>query len=108
MSVCVCMCGREREKEKDAIERKESKKGNVPGGPVAKTPAPNARGLGLIPGQRTKIPHVRACVLSCFSHVRLFATLWTVALQALLSMGFSRQEYCRALPQGIFLTQEYS
>ena len=56
VSVCVCMCGREREKEKGVIERKESKKGNVPGGPVAKTPAPNERGLGLIPGQRTKIP----------------------------------------------------
>ena len=27
------------------------------------------------------------------SRVRLFATLWTVALQAPLSMGFSRQEY---------------
>ena len=26
------------------------------------------------------------------SHVRLFATLWTVAHQAALSMGFSRQE----------------
>ena len=25
------------------------------------------------------------------SHVRLFATPWTVAYQALLSMGFSRQ-----------------
>ena len=32
-------------------------------------------------------------VLSCFSHVWLFATLWTVASQAPLSMGFSRQEY---------------
>ena len=32
-------------------------------------------------------------VLSHFSHVRLFVTLWTVALQAPLSMGFSRQEY---------------
>ena len=31
------------------------------------------------------------CVLSSFSHVQLFATLWTVAHQALLSMGFSRQ-----------------
>ena len=29
---------------------------------------------------------------SPFSHVRLFATLWTVALQAPLSMGFSRQD----------------
>ena len=27
------------------------------------------------------------------SRVRLFATLWTVAHQAPLSMGFSRQEY---------------
>ena len=31
------------------------------------------------------------------SHVRLFATLWTVAHQAPLSMGFSRQEYWSAL-----------
>ena len=30
--------------------------------------------------------YTRACVLSCFSHVWLFATLWTVALQAPLSM----------------------
>ena len=30
---------------------------------------------------------------SHFSHVWLFATLWTVAHQAPLSMGFSRQEY---------------
>ena len=27
------------------------------------------------------------------SHVQLFATPWTVAYQAPLSMGFSRQEY---------------
>ena len=32
------------------------------------------------------------------SHVRLFATTWTVACQALLSMGFSRQEYWSGLP----------
>ena len=38
----------------------------------------------------------RACVLSHFSRVRLFATLWTVACQSPLSMGFSRQEYWRA------------
>ena len=36
---------------------------------------------------------VHACVLSHFSHVWLFVTLWTLALQASLSMGFSRQEY---------------
>ena len=33
------------------------------------------------------------CVLSRFSCVRLIATLWTVACQAPLSMGSSRQEY---------------
>ena len=37
-------------------------------------------------------------VLNRFSHVRLFATLWTVAHQAPLSMGFSRQEYWSGLP----------
>ena len=31
--------------------------------------------------------------LSCFSHVRLCATPWTVAHQAPLSLGVSRQEY---------------
>ena len=37
-------------------------------------------------------------MLSHFSHVRLFATLWTVARQAPLTMGFSRQEYWSGLP----------
>ena len=32
------------------------------------------------------------------SRVRLFVTLWTVAYQALPSMGFSRQEYWSGLP----------
>ena len=36
---------------------------------------------------------LRACVLSRFSRVRLFATLWTLAHQAPLCMGFSRQEW---------------
>ena len=38
------------------------------------------------------------CILSHLSHVRLFVTLWTVALQAPLSIGFSRQEYWSGLP----------
>ena len=38
------------------------------------------------------------CVLSRFSHVRLFSTLWTVAHQASRSIGFSRQEYRSGLP----------
>ena len=37
-------------------------------------------------------------VLSHFSCVRLFVTLYTVARQAPLSMGFSRQEYWSGLP----------
>ena len=41
---------------------------------------------------------VRACVLSRFSFVQLFVTLWTVAPQSPLSMGFSRQEYWNELP----------
>ena len=32
-------------------------------------------------------------VLGCFSRVQFFATLWTVAVEAALYMGFSRQEY---------------
>ena len=38
-----------------------------------------------------------ACMLSHFSCVQLFETLWTVAHQALLSKGFSRQEYWSGL-----------
>ena len=34
-----------------------------------------------------------ACMLSHFSCVRLFGTLWTVAYQTHLSIGFSKQEY---------------
>ena len=41
---------------------------------------------------------LHACVLSCFSHARLFAALWTVAHQAPLSMGLSRQESWSGLP----------
>ena len=37
--------------------------------------------------------HTVCAVLGRVSHVRLFATLWTVAHQVLQSMGFSRQEY---------------
>ena len=39
-----------------------------------------------------------AYVLSCFSHVQLFATPWTIAHQAPLGVGFSKQEYWSELP----------
>ena len=38
-------------------------------------------------------------MLSRFCHVQLFASLWTVAHQAPLSMAFSRQEYGSGLPR---------
>ena len=38
------------------------------------------------------------CMLTHFSHVQLYVTLWAVTHQALLSMGFSRQEYWSGLP----------
>ena len=51
-------------------------------------------------------------MLSLFSRVWLFVTLWTAACQAALSVGFSRQEYwsglpcpCHDLPPEIFPTQ---
>ena len=43
--------------------------------------------------------YFHARMLSHFSHVWLFVTLWTVALQAPQSMGFSRQEYSSGLPR---------
>ena len=46
--------------------------------------------------------------MKSFSRVRLFVTPWTVACQAPLSIGFSRQEYWSGLPfllQEIFPTQ---
>ena len=38
------------------------------------------------------------CCAQSLSRVRLFGTPWNVALQAPLSMGFSRQEYWGRLP----------
>ena len=38
------------------------------------------------------------CVCHVLSRIQLFATPWTVARQASLSKGFSRQEYWSELP----------
>ena len=40
----------------------------------------------------------RLCMRSRFSHVQFFATPWTIARQAPVSMGLSRQEYWSGLP----------
>ena len=42
--------------------------------------------------------YIHECVLSRFSCVWLFVTSWTIAHQASLSMGFSRQEFWTGLP----------
>ena len=51
---------------------------------------------------------VHACMLSCFSHVQLSVTPWTIARQASLSMdspGKNTRVGCHAPLQGLFLTQ---
>ena len=45
-------------------------------------------------GTHTRM-YIYVCVLS---HVPLFSTHWTIALQAPLSMGFPRQGYWSGLP----------
>ena len=81
------------------------------------------RGLGRSPGKGSGYPLQYSCLENFFpdrgawwatvhgvtksqmrvnvrllSRVRCFATPWTVAYQALLSVGFSRQEYWSGLP----------
>ena len=46
----------------------------------------------------TEAQYIKKVKMNSLSHVRLFATLWTVAYQASPSMGFSRQEYWSGLP----------
>ena len=51
-----------------------------------------------------------AAAVKLLNSIQLFATQLTVACQAPLSMGFSRQEYWSGLPfllQGIFPTQGF-
>jgi len=49
---------------------------------------------GCLPNRNREFLWLHVCVLSC---VQLFATPWTVACQAPLSVEFSRQEYCSGL-----------
>ena len=52
------------------------------------------RDLGLA----HSLAHGKLADVKSLSHVRLFATPWTVAYQTPPSMGFSRQEYWSGLP----------
>ena len=58
--------------------------------------SPNS--LGWFEIWLSKSIHQRCCMLSRYSCVWQFATLWTIACQAPLSMGFLRQEYWSGLP----------
>ena len=67
------------------------------------TKAPPFFSLSTKPGQTVSGPagergpsEARCCVLGRFR--RFFATLWTIACQSPLSMGFSREEYWSGLP----------
>ena len=56
--------------------------------------------LALQGGMRARYIYIYICcaMLSPFSHVHLLVTPWTIAHQAPLFMGFSRQEYWTGLP----------
>ena len=55
--------------------------------------------VSLILSKLTKLAHTGStCVWSHFGPLQLFATLWTIANQAPLSMGFSRWECWSWLP----------
>ena len=74
---------------------------DFPSGPVVTTLCFQCRGYrfkvwSLVGKLRC---HMHACMLSWFSHVWLSATPRTVACQAFMSMGFSRQGYRSGLPR---------
>ncbi|XDA72876.1 hypothetical protein R6Z07F_003154 [Ovis aries] len=65
--------------------------------------------MGSIPGQGTRILDAVYVPAQSLSRVQLFATPWTVARQAPLSMEFPGKNTgvgCHFLLQGIFLIQE--
>ena len=68
------------------------------GGSHFRTPVPLGRDFLSLQSVEPALKYTGLCMPSRFSRVRLFATLWTVARQAPLSMGFSRQEYWSGLP----------
>ena len=73
-------------------------KGWVPMTPVPPPSPVRSRGEKLRVTEARLDQRSSACTLSRFHRVRLFVTPRTVACQAPLSMGFSRQEYWSGLP----------
>ena len=54
-------------------------------------------GISQVEQYKSILLIMHACMLSCFSRVGLFATLWTVSHQAPLSMGFLQAKYWSGL-----------
>ena len=73
--------------------------GDLPNsGTELRTPELQADSLPSEPQKRfLYVFYKYVCVLSCFSHIWLFAPPCTVARQTLLSIGFSQQEYWSGL-----------
>ena len=61
-------------------------------------PSPNKTSLGHRINSEASVSSAPICMLSRFSRVRLFSSPWTVACQAPLSVGFSRQDYWSGWP----------
>ena len=55
-------------------------------------------GIHILSLDNTQYISISLVIVKSLSRVRLFATPWTVAHQAPLSVGFSRQEYWSVLP----------
>ena len=73
---------------------------DFPGGPAVKTLSFHCMGAQI----PSLVRELRSCMLqvkvkvNLLSCIRLFETPWTVAYQAPLSAGFSRQKYWSRLP----------
>ena len=68
----------------------------------------NAPSLEKLSSKKQSIRHIKIFIVCELSHLQLFVTPWTVAPQAPLSTGFSRQEHCSGLlcpPPGDLPTQ---
>ena len=62
------------------------------------SPASQADSLPSEPPYFACYIYIGICMLSHFNHAWLFVIIWTVACQAPLFMGFSRQEYWSGVP----------
>ena len=77
----------------DKVSRKSMGRAGEAGSPGIRCHRPRRRAVKV----RLREPECSAA-LNCFSRVQLYATLWTVARQAPLSMKVSRQEHWSGLP----------